>query len=231
MWANKKRMPVRRTWKKTWGIGRKLAPRRARPAPMTSIQEIKSFDCAVTPGNLVIFSAPPAFAEPAVAFAGYTVINKVLQGAAFYNRIGAKVVFNSIVVNAQLIADAATVVTDVRMVLVYDKQANAAAPAFADVFYCQPTAGTPFSAGLNMTNRSRFTIMADRYFTLDAAQALTKHVRISSSARWETEYRATGDTIGDITTGAFLLFAWAGTQVGAGDVSLDNCVARLRYYD
>lgn len=212
-------------------ITRMRQPARARIIGRPTTAEIKCFDCVITAGNLVAYSAPPVFAEPAAAFAGYTVLNKVQQGAGYYERIGSKVVFTSVSLDGELIASAVTPQTDIRVCVIYDRQANGAAPAFADVFYSQPAGATAFTSGLNMTNRSRFAMVADRYFTMDTAQSLVQHIKIFSKGRYETEFKATGNTIGDIATGAFLLFIFYGTQVGAGTISFSNAVARMRYMD
>jgi len=69
-----------------------------RPAmASTSRTEVKTFDCIVTaPAASIPLVSAAAGGEPTAAFVGITEINDVRQGAAFYNRIGAKIVIKSV---------------------------------------------------------------------------------------------------------------------------------------
>ena len=70
-----------------------LGPRQVARGPA----EVKTFDCYITPpaANLPLVAAVGT-GEPTAAFAGLTEINDVRQGAAFYNRVGAKITLRSV---------------------------------------------------------------------------------------------------------------------------------------
>jgi len=72
-----------------------------------SSQEVKTFDCMVTPpaANLPLVAAA-ASGEPGAAFVGITEINDVRQGAAFYNRIGSKIVIRSVELTGEVMSPA-----------------------------------------------------------------------------------------------------------------------------
>lgn len=62
-----------------------------------SSQEVKTFDVTVTaPAANLPAVAAAAGGEPGAAFVGITEINDVQQGAALYNRVGAKIVIRSV---------------------------------------------------------------------------------------------------------------------------------------
>ena len=70
-----------------------LGPRQVSRGPA----EVKTFDCMVTaPAANLPAVAAVGTGEPGVAFAGLTEINDVRQGAAFYNRVGAKITIRSV---------------------------------------------------------------------------------------------------------------------------------------
>lgn len=48
--------------------------------------------------------AAAATAEPGVAFVGITEINDVRQGAAFYNRVGAKITIRSVELTGEVVS-------------------------------------------------------------------------------------------------------------------------------
>lgn len=204
-----------------------------RGAAASGKQEVKSFDTLVTPdaAGLPIFSGPPAFAEPGVAFAGYTCINEIQAGNAFYNRIGSKIVVKSIALHATLNALATTPQVCVRVALIYDRQPNGAAPAFTDMFAMYPGAVNAFAGGINIQNKNRFLILRDQFFTLDTAQSLVKQICIYAKGRWEVSFGPSAGNIGDIFTGSLLLVAYHGTAVGVGAISMKDINTRVRYFD
>lgn len=78
-------------------ISRPVSGYTAVVAPSTRSGEVKTFDCSVTaPAANLPLSTAVGSGEPTAAFAGITELNDIRQGAAFYNRIGAKVVMRSV---------------------------------------------------------------------------------------------------------------------------------------
>lgn len=195
----------------------------------------------------------------------FTALNIPVEGAAFYNRIGRRIQMKSLHFNGFIIptlsnANAVTT-TYARTMIVYDRQANGAAPALADLILAYTSAGATSSQtldGLNMNNRDRFQILMDEKVCLPplgingatAASTAFTSVDINQNAQHaggrininrflklrglETHYKASAGTIGDIATGALLLFTLstdAGNGGGANTAYEVQYTARLKFYD
>lgn len=200
------------------------------PAPMarprtTGLTEVKSFDCVVA-GGVLPLTAAAAGAEPGAAFAGLCEVNNIQQGATVAQRIGNKVVVKSIHLKCNLGGVAGNLAA-ARIMLVYDKQPNGAFPAITDILLDQPAGAANFFSSLNIANKSRFQVIRDGFYNLDAAQSLIHTLNIYCKGRWECEYGANAGTIGDFRTGAiYLIGIYTSSQVtmSTGDV-------RIRYFD
>lgn len=198
----------------------------------TSRQEVKCFDVSVAnPTTQLTSFAAVASAEPATAFAGITELNCVQQGAAFYNRIGSKIAIKSLMVDFDLQSvTPATGIDVIRWALVYDRQPNAAFPAIADIFANNGGSTTSY-AGVNMTNRSRFVVLRDQEVTIDPAGTQVQHIHAYIKGNWDVEFKASGNTIGDISTGSLLFIAGTSNVVGSIYGNMANFTSRIRYYD
>lgn len=99
-------------------------------------------------------------ATPPVAISLFTPT----QGAAGVNRIGQKVLLKSIRIRGIVKNILTAVQGALRIIVVYDKQANAALPAWADLITSVSAAGAATTGaydGINMGNRERFIVLAD----------------------------------------------------------------------
>jgi len=114
---------------------------------------------------------------------------------------------------------------------VYDRQTNGAFPTIADILYDAPAGATYYGSGLNMTNKSRFSIIRDFRVELDMVLQEGHVFHTFSKCRYETEFGADGGTIGDVRTGAIYLVAFTGTLTGAGVINMRNVMCRIRFYD
>jgi len=114
---------------------------------------------------------------------------------------------------------------------VYDRQPNGAFPAITDILYNQNAGATEYAAGVNMTNKSRFSILRDLRIELDTLlqEGVVLHNYTKCNA--ETEFGADGGTVADIRTGALYLVAFTGLLTGPGTITLRNCMSRIRYFD
>lgn len=208
---------------------RKTAPRRQATMAIygrkTGISEVKSFDGAPT-GAALPLSAAVAGGEPGAAFAGITHVNCVPQGATVANRIGNKIMMKSIHLKGTISA-AAAVLSNARVMLIYDKQPNGAFPTFADIITDQPGGVSGFYSSLNIANKSRFSVIRDQFFNFDPAQSLQHTINWYCKGRWETEYGANGGTVADFRTGAIFLVALYTVAV----VNMSNLSVRTRYFD
>ncbi|AJD07542.1 capsid protein [Sewage-associated circular DNA virus-25] len=197
--------------------------------------EVKSFDTYVLSNATGLPHEDSAgFAEPTSNFAGYTCLNEVSQGAAFYARIGSKISIKSIQVDFDLYTlSITTTAGTARCILIYDRQTNGAAPSFVDMFNAYPAAINAFGTGINMTNRSRFSIIRDKYYEFGPGESTTKHVHMYAKGRWDTEYKSSTPSVGDITTGAIYLSVISNISLAysPGKICMNEITARIRYLD
>lgn len=92
-----------------------------------------------------------------------------VQGAAAFNRVGQKITLRSLRIRGFVVPTATGIATLGRILVVYDKQANAALPVWTDVILGVTSAAVPSSTitdGLNMANRDRFIVLVDEQFNL-----------------------------------------------------------------
>lgn len=173
-------------------------------------------------------------ATPPVAVSLFTPV----QGAAGFNRIGQKVTLKSLRVRGFVLNLATAVQGTGRIIIVYDKQANAALPNWADLITSISAAGAATTGamdGINMANRERFIVLADEQFWLpsvtNTAGVLTNVGGLNTSDKnpsmfnfdrfiklrdMETHFNNTnGGTFADIQTGSLnMFFVLTGTDQG-----------------
>nr|QXP07773.1 MAG: putative capsid protein [Arizlama virus] len=211
---------------------------RARPFPVPRPlgrpgTEVKCMDTKPA-GSVAVLLENVAYQEPA-ANTGYTVLNVVQQGAAVYNRVGTRVNFKSLQLRLMLSGQtAATVNAILRVVMVYDRQTNGAAPAIATIFSDLSAAGgatTTFHSGLAIANRSRFQVIRDEMVPMSFGGDSVKHYKTYAKGMWPTEYSANNGTIGDVATGAIYLIYSATIAGAAAGLSVSQIACRLRFYD
>jgi len=122
-----------------------------------------------------------------------------------------------------------------RLIVVYDKQPNGAAPIMTDILNAADSV-----AHLNLNNRDRFQIIKDKQWSLDAwslnetvgqfmglSGRCAYPVKIYKKLNLETIYNASAGSIADITSGALWLVTIGNTADG-GNFSLTS---RVRYDD
>jgi len=161
------------------------------------------------------------------------LLNGIARGDEIFERNGREVIMKSIQINLQLFA---TVVTGVgqtaRVVVVYDRQTNAAACTAVQVLQAATVI-----APRNLENRRRFKILMDRTYLLPsritATVAGTEFVvdKFYRRLRHPITFNA-GDagTVADITTGSIYMIAIGDQNAGVSDGAL-NAVCRIRYQD
>lgn len=206
--------------------------------------EIKSYDLAVIPdavnqtsGTTEVYLTSVAGIGGTNAFTtGMAVLNAVPQGANFYNRIGSKIICTSVQVRGTLCLQAASGVDRIitRILVVYDRQPNGAFPTYADVLATNDAAPV-FDSGINMQNRSRFTVIRDFYFSINQAETTQKSFSFWSRCNLETEFGNSTGLIGDIKTGSILLIAFGNlgylSSGGGNGPMFTNLASRVRYND
>lgn len=150
------------------------------------------------------------------------------QGTAPTEHIGRRVQVTSIAYKwTGSLATTTAGASPLRMVLIYDRQPNAAAATTTTIFNTNDIA-----TFTNLANSSRFTILADEFVEAvgtggPGAWAIKGYRKLNL----QTEFNETnGGTIADITTGSYLAAFWQnGNLITASPTNLFSC--RLRYTD
>jgi len=162
------------------------------------------------------------------AWAAGQLLNGMANGSDASTRIGRKITMKSLLIRWYVNYAATTAGGGaIRYLVVYDKQANAQAPAITDILIADE-----FSAYNNLSNRDRFVTLVDHVIpalsdTGDKSQAGVIFKRINL----ETIFNAgSAGTIGDISSGSVYIFV---CQTGGIITLAPNCVARcrIRYTD
>lgn len=225
---------LRRIIGNTSGTGRPLL---ANGRGTLGIGEVKFFDTDVTnpvvsdPYGLQLVSSATS-AEPANAFAGLTVVNKVLQGATGYNRIGNKIQIKSVHLKFTVRAAGSSPGTNqMRYMVVMDRQPNGAFPLLSDILSDNISTAPGFHSGINMANRDRYVVMRNQYRSFSPAATNTYVVDEYIRCKCDTTFKASGNTIGDISSGAIYFIAFAETSASTSYVTLSDFHSRIRYLD
>lgn len=199
--------------------------------------EVKSLDLpVVTPNSLVgvshVAGVTGGLANNDFSL-GMTCLNLIQQGAAFYQRIGTKVNIKSIELYGTFKQTVdATHVAYGRYLIVYDRQPNGAYPAIGDLLQNNDTT-LSFNSGINLVNRSRFTVIRDKRFGVDAGAGLQFCVKEYCKGLWETEFGTNTGTVADIRTGALYFIAFQENAGAGGGAALNpyELKCRVRYWD
>lgn len=164
------------------------------------------------------------FTTPGATF----LLNNITPGSLATNRIGRKITMKSLYIRATVqLAATSTRGDSVRMIVFYDKQANAATPVVADVL-----ADDSFYSPNNLSNRDRFVVLCDRVFDPIATSGdLTASMEVYKKINLETMFNAdVAGGVGDITSGSvYIMFAQQGTILTANPTAA--WYARIRYTD
>lgn len=161
------------------------------------------------------------------------LIPVVAQGAGESQRIGRKINLMSVQMHGYCLSDTATVTARGRVMIVYDRQPNAALAAITDVL--DTISSQSF---LNDQNKNRFRVLYNRHYAFSGnitTPATGKEIKIVDEfiklRKLETTYGVVGTgAIGDIKTGALLLVTVGDVAAGTADA---NAVLgfRVRFYD
>lgn len=181
------------------------------------------------------------------------ILNDVLQGAAFYNRIGNEIEMKSLHLTGHigLSGTAPTPTWDyMRILVIYDRQPNGAFPTTADVLTSYDQNGTTSSTAYdhtNPTNHDRFKILADirlevpwNNSSLAVAGQIPETIidyngeyninRFINLRGLPAKFKASAGNIGDLASGSLFLKV-LGTQATAAAPFQFLGTARLRYID
>lgn len=171
-----------------------------------------------------------------VASAGaVTLINGVAQGTDYTDRIGRKITMKSIFSKFFLLPNSTTNQVNgniVRVMVFYDTQTNAAAPTVADVLQT-----AAYDAPINLSNRDRFKVILDKYYTMGAAVytagSLTSgapfpaYCKKFKKCSLEVIFGGTGATVGSIQSGGLFML----TIAAVDSVTWCDTYHRVRFID
>jgi len=167
------------------------------------------------------FSTDPAFGS--TAFTAGTLLNGIANGSDASTRIGRKVTIKSLLCRWSCEMRAtSTLGALIRTLIVYDKQANATAPAITDILLADV-----FNSPNNLSNRDRFVTLVDN---VSSALSINGDAAVGGvvykSLNLETMFNAgSAGTIGDITSGSIYMFV---AQSGGIAVASPDYLARVR---
>lgn len=158
-----------------------------------------------------------------------TLLNGLTQGTDYTNRIGRKVTLRSIEIKGQNFVTPATGVDqNQRILIVHDRDPTGVLPAITDIL----TAVTPVALR-NLNNRTRFTILMDKRFQLNATAEPTSTRLWKYYKRFYKMMDFNGNNFGDIrdiTNGAIYYVSLGNVAAGAtAGGSFAN--VRIRYTD
>lgn len=177
-----------------------------------------------------------ALSSTAISTTEYKVLlNGLAQGTTASTRIGRRIQMKSIELKAFVLADALTIYNQVRFVIVLDKQANAAAPVWTDIY----DAATPIALR-NISNKARFWVLWDSGLikilgnnatagqqTDCSAENLQLYKRINIPVQYNS---GSAGTVGDIQTNSLYFFGIGFDASGTADTQIYGNV-RVRYDD
>lgn len=154
------------------------------------------------------------------------LINGVAQGTDANQRVGRKINWDSILIRLRLTVGATPTSDSYRIMLVVDKQANAAAATAANMLE-----STVFTTANNMANRARFVTLWDKKGVVTTGGDNSVVIEeLYLRKKFQTIYSGTGATIGDITSGALYLLVFGSLAVTATQLVATGYI-RLRYLD
>lgn len=160
-------------------------------------------------------------------FVGPALVNGIATGTTASTRIGRKVAIKSLLVRATGSIATATKGGSFRILVVYDKQANAQAPAITDVLLADD-----FNSPNNLSNRDRFVTIFDQIMgPVDVGGPNQVSDTYYKKLNLEQMFNAgTDNTIGSITSGSIYIFV---AQSGAMATNTPSVVmsTRVRYTD
>lgn len=167
------------------------------------------------------------FAPPLTAsFATPQLLNPVPQGSGQNNHVGRKYTIKSMQYRAILDLTGGQNVSQHRIVVVYDKQTNGAAPIASDVF-----STNSFLSPLNLNNADRFVVIDDFTSEPSPTSDLNTSVKRYVKCNLEVICGGTGSAVSDINSGSIYMFIANNSDPTIGSVTGAFVYTRCRFTD
>lgn len=173
--------------------------------------------------NIITLALPLAF-----TWSAGQLLNGLALGTSASTRIGRKVIMKSLLLRYRWQLAATSVGgSPCRILIVYDKQANVAAPVITDILLSDT-----FTSPNNLSNRDRFVTLSDHMTEPIAVQdTYAQASSIWKTLNLETLFNAgTAGNVTDITTGSVYLFACQTSTITVAAPALVY-QSRIRYTD
>jgi len=161
-------------------------------------------------------------------FGAGILLNNIQPGSSASQRIGRKVTLKSVLFRYSFnLGATSTGGSPLRILIVYDRQSNAAAPAITDILLSDD-----FTSQNNLSNRDRFITIFDHITTPISVQGEYAVADVLyKSVNLEMCFNAVaGGGIGDITSGAIYAFYAQAGNIAVANSNL-NARCRVRYQD
>lgn len=164
--------------------------------------------------------APPLTAS----FTSPTLLNGAAQGVGTNERVGRKAIMKSIALRYIHTPNAPA--SQVRILVVYDKQPNGALPASTDVVGIGQ-----FHGHISISNSDRFVVLMDEISESSQSSAINISGKRYLKCNLETMYGGTTSGIASINSGSIFIMAANNADPTVGAVSALYYSARIRYTD
>lgn len=184
----------------------------------------------------------PAYTFPGEATVSNAVLmNGLPQGTDSTQRIGRKIMMKSIQANIEVTLQSESTMTvgtpisgvtpgTVRCLVVYDSQANGAAPDITDILQLG-SIGSLVSP-MNLNNRERFKIIWDKRRHIDPQGPGTIHFHLYKKCGLPVVFNGgNAGTIADIQTGSVYIFLITDVQATAANTMGALAYTRIRFLD
>jgi hypothetical protein len=158
------------------------------------------------------------------SFATPQLLNGVAQGSNSNERIGRKTTTKSVLLNYTFTPNAPA--SQTRILVVYDKQANGAAPIAGDILF-----SNSFLSPTNLGNADRFVILMDEISDSAQSSAIDISGKRYLKCNLETCWSGTGGAIANILSGSIYIMAANNADPTIGVVASCYFHARIRYTD
>jgi len=207
------------------------ARRSAPPAASTAAQAMRTGGwanpVAGAEKKFVDIAATFTPAAGAVTFTNGVLLNGIATGTDASSRIGRKAVIKSILIRATASMATATAGGMFRLLIVYDKQANATAPGITDVLLADT-----FNSANNLSNRDRFVTIFDQIVgpVDDGGPHQVSDVFYKKLNLEELWNAGTDALIGSITSGSIYAFVAQSGGMATNAPSF-TLTSRIRYTD
>jgi len=157
----------------------------------------------------------------AFAFSAGQLMNGCAAGTGATNRVGRKISMKVHQFRCAVNSNAGNA-GNARILVVYDKQTNGAAPAITDIL-----AADLITAPMNLSNADRFVVIHDVITEGPTDITTTWHEKHFKKMGLETLFGNTGSAVTDINSGSVYMFVAGGT----GSAITVNLYSRIRFVD